>query len=115
MESGTSLVAARHARELKDDSADPQDVRAPAEHVQPEMQPPAAAPDGRWITTVSKQPEPAQHELSEWTEIFADSVAAEHVCGDHHFSWSAGEVDQSDRLTNGRRSEGEDRPRLSSM
>ena len=94
------------------DSADPQNVSAPAEHIQPEMQ---AAPHSRWFTTVSKQPEPAQHELSEWTEILADSVAAEHVCGDHHFSWCASEVDQSDRLTNGRRSEGEGRPRQSNV
>ena len=70
---------------VKADSADPQDVRAPAEHIQPEMQASAAAPRDRWIMTVSKQPEPAQHELSVWTEILADSVAAEHVRGDHHF------------------------------
>ena len=37
------------------------------------------------IMTVSMQLEPAQHQLSEWTEILTDSVAAEHVRGDHHF------------------------------
>ena len=39
-----------------------------------------------WIMTISKQSSyPAQHELSKWTEIFADSGAAEHVRSEHHF------------------------------
>ena len=46
---------------------------------------PPGLSDDRWIMTVAKAPKPAQHETSEWTEILTDSVAAEHVCSEHHF------------------------------
>ena len=48
------------------------------------LEPPGLS-DDRWAMTVSKTPEPVQHETSEWTEILTDGGAAEHVCTEHHF------------------------------
>ena len=76
-------------------TADPQEANPPSEQTPV----PAAAltrivppglPDDQWnegwIMTISKQSScPAQHKWSEWTEILADSGAAEHVCSEDHF------------------------------
>ena len=51
---------------------------------------PPGLPDDQWnegwIMAISNQNHyPTQQDWSEWTEILADSGAAEHVCSEHHF------------------------------
>ena len=79
---------------VETDTAEPQDVDPPSEQTPV----PAAAltrfsppglPDDQWsegwIMTLSNQASyPARQEF-DWTEILADSGAAEHVCSEHHF------------------------------
>ena len=81
---------------VETDIAEPQEARLPSEQT---LVPVAeltrfsstGLPDDQWnegwIMAISTQPPyPAQHELSERTEIFADSGATEHVCRKHHVS-----------------------------
>ena len=107
---------------VETDTAEPQDVDPPSEQTPA----PAAAltrlsppglPDDQWnecwIMTLSSQSSyPAQQEF-DWTEILADSGAAEHVQRTS-LSWSAGSTGQSSCLADSRRNESGDRLRETS-
>ena len=79
---------------VETDTAEPQDVDPPSEQTRA----PAAAqtrfspsglPDDQWnegwIVILSNQSSYQAQQEVDWTEILADSGAAEHVCTEHHF------------------------------
>ena len=86
------VATGQDGEEWETDEADSQDVDPTAERTQPAASAaalirlePSGLSDDRCVMTVSKTPEPVQHETSEWTEILTDSGDAEHVCSEHHF------------------------------
>ena len=85
----------RHGKRMNSvetDTAEPQDVDPPSDQTPvpavTRFSPPGLSDDHwseGWIMTLSNQASYLAQQEFDWTEILADSGAAEHVCSEHHF------------------------------